>query len=175
MNKTDKTALIAELKDKFEGSQFFYITDSSTLTVEKTNQLRRKCFENNVEMRVLKNTLVQKALEQIGAEDKYAEIIENLKGPTAVMFTDKSNLPAKLIKDFRGQDERPLVKAAYIEGDVFVGDDQLATLAALKSKEELVGEIIALLQSPIKNVVGALQSSGHKLSGLLKTLGDRPE
>lgn len=173
MNKQQKTALIADLKEKFSKCNFFYITDSSTLTVEKVNELRGLCFENDIEMKVLKNTLVRKALEENAEEKGYEPLYEALKGPTAIMFTETANVPAKVIKEFRKSNERPILKAAYIDSDVFIGDDQVDTLAALKSKEDLLGEIVVLLQSPIKNVLGSLQSGGNTIAGLVKALQER--
>jgi len=174
MNKTEKIAAVEELKDKFSNNNFFYLTDSSQLPVEKINQLRRICFEKDIEMKVIKNTLAVKALESIDAD--YSELYEALKGPTAVMFTNVANAPARVIKEFRGKDgERPIIKAAYIDSSVYIGDDKLKALAALKSKEELIGEIITLLQSPAKNVISSLKSSGSTLMGLLKTLEAKAE
>lgn len=175
MTRSEKTATIEELKVKFEENSFFYVTDSSTLTVEQVNKLRGLCFEKGVEMRVVKNTLVQKALEAAPAEKNYAGLYESLKGPTAIMFTDTAKYPAAIIKEFRGEDERPLLKAAYIDSSIYIGDDKIAELSKLKSKDELVAEIIALLQSPAKNVISALNSGGSTISGLLKALEQRGE
>lgn len=173
MNKTEKTAAIAELKDKFENNKFFYVTDSSTLTVEEVNNLRRKCFESNVEMQVVKNTLAIKALQGSSDASSYEDLLDAFKGPTTILFSESANVPAKIISDFRKSHERPVLKAAFIESDIFSGDDQLKTLAALKSKEDLIGEVVLLLQSPIKNVLGSLQSGGNTISGLLKALEQR--
>lgn len=175
MTRAEKNATIEALKEKFENNTFFYVTDASTLTVEKVNQLRRLCFEKGVEMRVIKNTLAIKALEAAPEEKNYSGLYDSFKGPTALMFTDTANVPARLIKEFRGDDERPILKAAYIDASVYVGDDQLETLSKLKSKEELLGEIITLLQSPAKNVVSALKSGGSTIMGLLKALEEREE
>jgi len=178
MTRSEKTATIEELKVKFEENSFFYVTDSSTLTVEQVNKLRGLCFAKGVEMRVVKNTLVQKALEAAPAEKNYAGLYESLKGPTAIMFTDTAKHPASIIKEFRadGEDiERPLLKAAYIDSSIYIGDDKIAELSKLKSKDELVAEIIALLQSPAKNVISALNSGGTIISGLLKALEQRGE
>jgi len=173
MTKAEKHTAVAELKSKFEEYNFFYITDSSTMTVAEVTDLRRKFFEKGVEMKVVKNTLAIKALESI-SETGYKDLYESLKGPTALLFTDTANLPAKVIKKFRGKDgERPLVKAAYIDSSIYVGDEQMDALASLKSKEELLGEVIGLLQSPIKKVLGQLQSGGNTISGLLKALEQR--
>lgn len=175
MTKAEKTATIEALKEKFANTEFFYLTDSSTLTVEQVNKFRRLCFEKGIEMRVVKNTLVKKALEDAPADKKYEELNESLKGPTAILFTETANLPARVLKEFREDFEKPLLKAAYIDTSVYVGDDQIEPLTKLKSKEELIGEVILLLQSPIKNVLGSLQSGGTTLSGLLKALEERGE
>lgn len=174
MTKSDKIAAVEALKDKFSNSQYFYVTDYSTLTVEEINNFRRKCFEQGIEVQVLKNTLVKKALEQVN-DTAYTDLYDALKGPTAVMFSEVSNAPAKLIKEFRKKHEKPVLKAAYIDSDIFFGDDQVESLSNLKSKEELIGDVILLLQSPIKNVLGSLQSGGNTLSGLLKALEERGE
>ncbi len=173
MTKAQKTALIADLKQKFSESSFFYITDSSTLTVEQVNKLRGLCYEKGVEMKVVKNTLVLKALEENAEEKNYTPLFDSLKGPTAIMFAETGNVPAKVIKEFRETSERPVLKAAYIDSDVFIGDDQIDALANLKSKEDLVAEIIMLLQSPVKNVLGSLQSGGNTIAGLVKALQER--
>jgi len=175
MTRAEKTTAIAELKEKFSNSNFFYLTDASTMTVEQVSKLRRMCFENDVEMKVIKNTLAIKALDDQPEERGFKTLYDSLKGPTAIMFSSVANLPAKLIKDFRDGGERPILKAAYIDSDVYVGDDQLKALAALKSKEDLIGEVITLLQSPIKNVIGSLQSGGNTLAGILKALEQRGE
>lgn len=175
MTRSEKAATIEELKSKFAENSFFYVTDSSTLTVEQVNKLRGLCYEKGVEMRVVKNTLVQKALEAAPAEKNYAGLYETLKGPTAIMFTDTAKYPASIIKEFRGGDERPIVKAAYIDSSIYIGDDKINELSKLKSKDELVAEIVALLQSPAKTVISSLQSGGSTISGLLKALEQRGE
>ncbi len=175
MTRSEKAATIEELKGKFAENSFFYLADSSSLTVEDINKLRGLCYEKGVEMRVVKNTLVQKALEAAPEEKKYAGLYEALKGPTAIMFTDTAKYPAAIIKEFRGDKERPFVKAAYIDSSIYIGDDKITELSKLKSKEELVGEIISLLQSPAKNVISALKSGGSTISGLLKALEQRGE
>lgn len=175
MTRAEKGEQIAELKEKFSNSSFFYLTDASTLSVEKINELRGMLYEKDIEMRVVKNTLAQKALEAADAEKGYDQLYSALKGPTAILFTEVANSPARVIEEFRKKTERPILKAAYIDSSVYLGDDQLKALASLKSKEELVGEIISLLQSPAKNVISALKSSGSTISGLLKTLEQRGE
>jgi len=176
MTRSEKTAVIDELKVKFEESPFFYITDASTMTVEEVNKLRGAFYEHGIEMKVVKNTLAIKALEAAPADKGYEPLYEALKGPTALLFTQVANQPARTIKEFRGKEgERPVIKAAYIDSSVYIGDDQLDALASLKSKEELLGEVITLLQSPEKNVISALQSGGNTISGLLKALESRGE
>lgn len=178
MTKAEKTAVIEELKEKFAEAQYFYVADSSTLTVAKVNELRGKLFEKGIEMRVVKNTLLRKALEAGDAEKGFTGLLDEssvFAGPTAILFTATANAPAKVIKEFRKANEKPLLKAAYIDTDVFVGDEQLETLSSLKSKEDLLGDVILLLQSPVKNVLGSLQSGGNTLSGLLKALEERGE
>ena len=175
MTRAEKTTAIAELKEKFSNNSFFYLTDSSTLTVEQVNKLRGLCYEKGVEMKVVKNTLAKKALEDAPEDKGYSALFDSLKGPTAIMFTETANVPARIIEEFRKSYAKPTIKAAYIDTSVFVGDDQLKALAALKSKEELVGEIIGLLQSPAKNVISALKSGGSTIMGLLKALEERSE
>ena len=140
--------------------------------MEQINKLRRLCFKQGVEFKVAKNTLIRKALESIGTG--YDGLFEALQGPTSVMFSETGSIPAKVIKEFRKAGDKPVLKAAYIDSAIYLGDTSLDELSKLKTKHELIGEIIGLLQSPAKNVIGALQSGGHKLSGILKTLEDRP-
>lgn len=173
MRKEGKSVLIEELKDKFDQNPNFYIADSSALTVAQINNFRRICFEKGIEVLVVKNTLAQKALESFDESKNFAELYGALKGPTTLLFSSTANLPAKVIKQFRKTAEKPLIKAAYIDTSIFIGDDKLEALVTLKSKEELVGEIIGLLQSPAKNVISALKSGGGTLAGLVKTLQDR--
>jgi len=174
MTKQEKTAVIEELKGVFANLDFFYITDASTLSVEQINNFRRLCFNKGVKMRVIKNTLIRKALESASADKNYEAIFSELKGPTAVLYAEgAANIPAKVLKEFRAGNERPLLKAAYIDTAVFIGDDQLDTLTKLKSKEQLLGEVLGLLQSPARNVISALQSGGQTIAGLLKTLQER--
>lgn len=175
MTRSEKTAQIELLKDKFAEHEFFYVTDSSTLTVEQVNKLRGLCYEQDIEMRVVKNTLAIKALQDADESKGYAAVIEQLKGPTAIMFTKNSNAPAKLIEEFRKDHEMPKLKAAYIDTDVFVGDESIEELTKLKSKDELIGEVIGLLQSPMKNLLASLNSGENTLSGLLKALENREE
>jgi large subunit ribosomal protein L10 len=175
MTRSEKTAAIEALKDKLSNIDFFYLADSSTLTVEQVNTFRGMCFEKGIEMKVMKNTLIKKALESAPEEKNYQKLYEALKGHTALLFTETANAPAKVIKEFRKDGEKPKLKAAYIESDVFLGDEKLEELSKLKSNEDLIGDVITLLQSPAKNVISALQSSGSTLSGLLKALEERGE
>jgi large subunit ribosomal protein L10 len=176
MNKQEKTDLLGELKEVFSESTVFYVTDCSTMTVDKVNKLRRTCHEQGIQMRVLKNTLVRKALQEVD-ESRYQDLFSALHGPSALLFAEVGNQPAKMIKAFRtaNETERPALKAAYIDGAVFLGEDQLDNLVKLKSKYELLGELVGLLQSPARNVLGALQSGGHTLAGLVKALEERGE
>lgn len=173
MTKDQKVALVDALKDEFANNSYFYLTDSSELTVAEVNDLRRLCHERGVSLRVIKNTLIRKAFEAVG--EQYEELYPVLEGPTSVMFAETANVPAKVIKEFRAKSAKPILKAAWIDSGIFIGDENLESLSNLKSKEELIGEIIGLLQSPAKNVIGALQSGGHTLSGILATLADREE
>lgn len=175
MNKEQKSAAIENLKEKVSQYDNFYLTDASAMTVEDVNKLRRLCFERGVQFQVVKNTLLRKAFEAHG--EKYEQLFDTLHGETSVMFSESSNEPAKLIKKFRTENakEKPLLKAAYVGADVFIGDNNLDALISLKSKEELIGEIIGLLQSPAKNVISALLSGENKLAGIVKTLSERDE
>lgn len=159
MNKTEKTQVIDELVQKLNTNDKIYLADCSTLTVEKVNQFRKQCFDKKVSVTVVKNTLLKKAIERAN-DSMLAELIPALKGETALIFTETSNAPAKIIKEFRKGDKKPLLKAAYVEQMVFMGDDQLDALAGLKSKNELIGDVIMLLQSPIQRVLGALENKG---------------
>ena len=173
MTKEQKIAVVESLKEKFANSQFFYLADSSELTVAEINDLRALCYERGVSLTLVKNTLVRKAFEAIG--EQYSELYPVLTGPTSVMFAEVGNIPAKVIQEFRSKKEKPILKAAWIDSGIYIGDEQLTALVNLKSKEDLIGELIGLLQSPAKNVVGALQSGGGKLAGIVKTLSERAE
>lgn len=171
MKREEKQELVLNLKQQMEEYGNFYIADTASLTVEQINGIRRKCFERGIVMQVAKNTLIRKAIENLGADAQ--EFAEALKGSSTVLFSIVGNAPAKLIKELRKGSEKPVLKAAYIDSTVFIGDNQLDALVNLKSREELIGDIVGLLQSPAKNVVSALQSSKHKLAGLVKTLQER--
>lgn len=171
MNKTEKDKAIEELVEKLASNDNFYLTDISELTVENSNNLRRNCFKQGIQLHMVKNTLLKKAFER--SEKNYEELYDTLKGSTSIMFSEIGNAPAKLIVGFRKKHAKPILKAAYVEESVYIGDDQLKTLESLKSKNELIGEIIGLLQSPAKNVVSQLQSGGQKIAGVLKTLSEK--
>lgn len=175
MTREEKAVVIEELVQKFSDNSHFYITDASGMSVAETNALRRLCFEKGVEYRVFKNTLIQKALDRM--ESDYAPFNDAvLKGFSGVMFSaENANAPAQLIKEFRKKSggESPMLKGASIDTDLFIGDETLDALSKLKSKAELIGEIITLLQSPAKNVISGLQGAGGKLAGILKTLSER--
>jgi large subunit ribosomal protein L10 len=159
MNKTEKTEVIDQLVEKLNANNKIYLADCSTLTVEKVNAFRKQCFEKKISVTVVKNTLLKKAIERAN-DSKLAELIPALKGETALIFTDTSNAPAKIIKEFRKNDKKPALKAAYVEEMVFMGDSQLDALVALKSKNELIADVVALLKSPIQRVIGALENKG---------------
>ena len=175
MNKEQKNEVIEALKEKFNQYNNFYVTNTEALTVDQIGKLRRICFNKNVEMKVAKNTLIRKALESIDAE-RYNGVYDSLHGVTALMFSENPKEPALIISTFRGESktEKPVLKAAYIDSDVFVGNDQLDTLKTLKSKQDLIGEIIGLLQSPAKNVISGLNAGG-KLASLVKALEERAQ
>ncbi|MDQ3192106.1 MAG: 50S ribosomal protein L10 [Bacteroidota bacterium] len=173
MKKEEKNIIIESLTEQLNANANFYLTDVSELTVLKTNNLRRSCYGKGVKLLTVKNTLLRKAMENTGRD--YSEMFEALKGPTAIMFSEGANVPAKVIKEFRKANAKPILKAAYIEESFYLGDNQLDALVSLKSKNELIADIVALLESPAKNVISALQSSGGKLAGILKTLSEKGE
>lgn len=171
MKKEEKQDIVLALTEQIKEYGSFYITDTANLSVAKVNTIRRKCFENGITIQVAKNTLIKKAME--AASGDFSELYEVLKGSSTILFSTSGNAPAKLIKDLRKTGDKPVLKAAYIDSAIFIGDKQLDTLISLKSKEELVGDIIALLQSPAKNVISGLKSGGNKLAGIVKTLQER--
>lgn len=175
MNKQEKNEVIEILKDKFSQYNNFYLTNTEALSVAQITKLRRICFDKNVEMKVAKNTLIRKALEQLDST-RFEGTFDSLHGVTALLFSENAKEPALIISSFRKEanTERPLLKAAFIDGDVFVGDTQLAALRDLKSKQDLIGEIIGLLQSPAKNVISGL-NAGAKLASLVKAVEERAQ
>ncbi len=172
MTKEEKLVVINNLAEQLNAYPHFYVTNIEALNAEQTAKLRRKCFESDIKLVVVKNTLFTKALEKVEKAD--ADLVNVLEGSTSVMFTNTGKAPAVLIKEFRKSCDKPLIKAAYVEGCVYVGDNQLETLCNIKTREELIGDIVALLQSPAKNVISALQANaGQKIAGLVKTLEER--
>ena len=171
MTREEKNDAIENLKEALAGVKTLYLADISGLDAAQTSILRRNCFKENIQLQVVKNTLLAKAMED--SNQDFGELTDILKGNTSLMFSESGNAPAKVIKNFRKKSDKPILKGAFIEESIYIGDNQIDALEAIKSKEELIGEIITLLQSPAKNVVSALQSGGGKLSGILKTLSER--
>ena len=173
MTREEKSKAITEIKDVLSQNGIIYLTDISGLNSIETSNLRRLCFKSGVKLEVMKNTLLGQAMK---ASDKdFGDLLETLKGNTSVMLSDVGNAPAKVIKDFRKKSERPILKGAIIENDIYLGDEQLELLSSIKSKEEIIGEIVILLQSPVRNIISALKSSSSKLSGIIQTLSNREE
>ncbi|WAC03318.1 50S ribosomal protein L10 [Lacinutrix neustonica] len=171
MTREEKSQVIKELTAQLADNANIYLADISGLNAGNTSDLRRACFRANVKLAVVKNTLLEKAME--ASDRDFGALPSTLKGNTSVMYSETGNAPAKVIKAFRKKSEKPLLKGAFIEETVYIGDDQLDMLVEIKSREELIGDIVGLLQSPAKNVISALKSSGGKLSGILKTLSQK--
>lgn len=171
MTREEKSQVIEQLTAQLTENPTIYLADISGLDAGATSNLRRACFKAGVKLSVVKNTLLAKAMES--SDKDFGNLTETLKGNTSLMFAEVSNAPAKVIKEFRKKSEKPVLKGAYIEESVYVGDDQLDALVDIKSKEELIGEIIGLLQSPAKNVISALKSGGGTIAGIVKTLSER--
>jgi len=171
MKSSEKKVIIDNLQEQINSYNHFYLADISGLNAENTSNLRRLCFSQEVKLVVVKNTLLRKALES--SNKNVEEIYDALKGNTSVMFTENANVPAKLIKDFSKKHKKPVLKAAYVQESVYLGEDQLDALIAVKSKNELIADVVALLQSPMKTVLGQLQSGGNIIHGVLKTLGEK--
>jgi len=171
MKKTEKNQIIDSLIEQLNTNNNFYLTDTSGLNVSITNKLRRLCFRRNVKLLVVKNTLLKKAMERTNKD--FGSLYDALKGTTSIMFSETGNVPAKLIKEFRKTAAKPIIKAAFAEESCFVGDNLLEVLLNIKSKKELVADIIYMLQLPAKNVIGSLQSSGQKIAGIVKTLSEK--
>ena len=171
MRREEKDSIIDGLKEQIDKASHFYLTDISNLNAADTSNLRRKCFEKEIELVVVKNTLLKKALEK--SEGNFEELYDILKNSTSIMFCETGNIPAKLIKDFRVKLDRPVLKAAFVEESIYLGDEQLEMLSTLKSKDELIGDVLALLQSPMTNLLSALQSGGNNLAGVVKTLAEK--
>jgi len=173
MTREEKNQLIDSLTDQLLNNNNFYLTDISNLNAEKTTELRRLCFRKQVKLQMVKNTLLKKAMER--TERNYGPLYDILKGTTSIMFSESGNTPARLIQEFRKKSDKPILKGAYIEEMTYVGDDQLDFLSNIKSKNELIADIVLLLQSPMRNVIGALQSGGQTIHGVLKTLSEKSE
>lgn len=171
MTREEKSQVIKDLTAQLSENANIYLADISGLNAGNTSDLRRACFKANVKLAVVKNTLLEKAME--ASDRDFGDLPTALKGNTSVMYSETGNAPAKVIKAFRKKSDKPLLKGAFIEESIYLGDDQLDMLVDIKSKEELLGEIIGLLQSPAKNVISALKSSGGKLAGILKTLSEK--
>ena len=173
MNKEQKQQVVLELTEQFKQYPVFYITDTGGMTVAKVNDLRRECFKEQIPMRVAKNTLIKKALEQL--EGNYSEVYPHLKSTSSILFATAENakMPAGLLKKFRRKGDKPTLKVACVESSVFVGDSQIDVLTKLKTKNELIGEVVGLLQSPMQTVLGQLKSGGNTIAGLVKTLSER--
>ena len=173
MTKEEKNQFIDILDKNIQENSNFYLADISGLTAEESSSLRRLCFRREVSLQVVKNTLLKKALEK--NESNYEELYDVLKGNTSIMFTDTANAPAKVIKEFRKKHDKPVFKAAHLDNSFYIGEEYLDALSDLKSKDELIADIIVLLQSPAKNVISSLQSGSNKLSGIVKTLAERAD
>lgn len=171
MRREEKNSIIDGLKEQINNASHFYLADISNLNAAETSNLRRKCFEKEVELVVVKNTLLKQALEK--SEGNFEELYDTLKNSTSIMFCETGNIPAKLIKDFRKAHERPVLKAAFVEESIYLGDEQLDMLSSLKSKDELIGDVLALLQAPMSNLLSALQSGGDKMAGAIKALAEK--
>lgn len=171
MTREEKANMIESIKTNLDTNSTIYLTDCSGLDADTTSKLRRACFKSNIKMSIVKNTLLFKAMEAVDKD--FGELKSVLKGNTALMFSEVGNAPAKVIKNFRKKSEKPILKGAFVEESIYIGDDQLNLLADIKSKDELIGEVIELLQSPAKNVISALSSSKGKIAGLVKTLSKK--
>jgi large subunit ribosomal protein L10 len=171
MKKEEKNTIIDSIVQRIQNNKHFYIADIGSLNAEDTSKLRRKCFEQKIELVVVKNTLLKKAFEKL--EGNYEELYNVLNNSTSLMLSEIPNSPAKLMKEFRRVLTKPILKAAFVEESIYLGDDQLDILASLKTRDELIGDIIGLLQSPAQNVISALQSGKNKLAGVVKTLSER--
>jgi|TARA_B110000914_G_C15518482_1_gene475244 large subunit ribosomal protein L10 len=172
MNKEEKAKAVEELKGQLADYKSIYLTDIAGLNAVQTSKLRRECFNYNVKLSVVKNTFLERAMSE--SENEFGELKELLKGNTAIMLSEIANSPAKVIKKFRKGGDKPILKGAFVDEAIYIGDEHIEALFNLKSKEEVIGEIITLLQSPAKNVISALKSSSSKIAGLVKTLSEKP-
>ena len=172
MNKEEKVIAVEELKGQLADYKSIYLTDIAGLNALETSKLRRECFNSNVKLSVVKNTFLERAMSE--SENDFGELKELLKGNTTIMLSTIGNSPAKVIKKFRKDGDKPILKGAFVDEAIYIGDEHIDALFNLKSKEEVIGEIITLLQSPAKNVISALKSSSGKIAGLVKTLSEKP-
>lgn len=171
MTREEKSQVIQDLTAQLAETPNIYLADISGLNAEDTSKLRRACFKANIKLMVVKNTLLSKAMSS--SDKEFGELPDTLKGNTSIMLSETGNGPAKVIKDFRKKNDKPILKGAYVEEAIYVGDENLEALSNIKSKDEVIGDIVGLLQSPAKNVISALKSGGSKLSGILKTLSEK--
>jgi large subunit ribosomal protein L10 len=172
MNKEEKVKVVEELKGQLNDYKSIYLTDIAGLDSVQTSKLRRECFNSNVKLSVVKNTFLERAMSE--SEDDFGELKDLLKGNTTIMLSDVGNSPAKVIKKFRKDGDKPILKGAFVDEAIYIGDEHIDALFKLKSKEEVIGDIISILQSPAKNVISALKSSSGKIAGLVKTLSEKP-
>lgn len=173
MTRENKAQVIEDLTGRLKGTNTFYLADISGLNAVTTTKLRRACFKADVNLTVVKNTLLSRAMD--ASDRNFGDLSTVLKGNTSIMIAEKGNAPAKIIKEFRKKNEKPILKGAFIDESVYIGDENLETLSNLKSKEELVGDIVSALQSPAKSVVSALKNGGNKLAGILETLSEKED
>ncbi len=173
MRREEKEQIVNSIIDDLKNSSHFYLADISGLNADETVQLRRKCHENELKLKVVKNTLLKRALDEV--ESDFEELYEVLSGPTSIILTEKGNAPAKIIKDFRKKHDKPVLKGAFVEESLYIGDDKLEDLTKIKSKEELLGDLILQLQSPMNDVISGLKSGSHILAGVVKTLSEKEE
>jgi large subunit ribosomal protein L10 len=171
MRREEKETIIDNLSQRIANTKHFYLADISNLNAEQTAKLRRKCFEKDIQLLVVKNTLLRKALEKSSID--YSQLFDVLNESTSIMFCETNNVPAKLIKEFRKTSDKPILKGAWVESSIYVGDNQLDALTSVRSKEELLGDVLLLLQSPMKRLLAAVSSPGAKLAGALKTLSEK--
>jgi len=171
MRREEKDVIIDDLSQRIAKTKHFYLTDISNLNAEQTSKLRRKCFEKQIQLLVVKNTLLRKALERSNVD--YSPLFDVLKESTSIMFSETNSLPAKLIKEFRKKNDKPILKAAWVEESIYIGDDQLDALSSIKSKEELIGDVLMILQSPMKSLLSAISAPGRNLARAPKTLSEK--
>lgn len=171
MKREEKNVIVDNLTSRIREYSHFYLTDTAEMNAAVTSNFRRKCFENNIKLVVVKNTLLKRAFEQSGMN--FEELYPVLKGTTSVMFANTGNSPAKLIREFRKKNDKPVLKGAYVQESIYLGDEMLDTLVSIKGKQELIGDVIMLLQSPARNIISALQSGGNKIHGVLETLSKK--